>query len=165
MGGFLQPSPDTRDSNWGPIAAGVAAVVIVIGLIAFFLRGQPRGTGVPHPYASNVTLSDIKMSAAENFVGASVTYIDGTVTNAGDKTVTQATIHIVFKNSLAQVAQIEDMPLRVLQTTGPYPDAIDLRQSPLPPGKSEQFRLTFEHVTQDWDHQLPELQVTDVSVK
>ena len=165
MGGFLQPSPEARRSNWGPIVAGVGAVLVIAGLTGFLLRGQPKGASAPHPYAPNVQFSDVKMSAAENFVGVSVTYVDGTVSNSGDKTVTQAMIHIVFKNSLGQIAQIEDMPLRVLQTSGPYPDAIDLRQSPLTPGKSEQFRLTFEHVTQDWDHQLPELQVTDVSVK
>lgn len=165
MGGFLQPSPNQRDSNWGPIVAGVAAVIVVVGLIAFFSRGQPKGAASPHPYAANLKLSDLKMSAAQNFVGASVTYIDGTVTNSGNKTVTHAMIHVVFKNSLGQIAQLEDMPLRILQTSGPYPDAIDLSQSPLKPGQSEQFRLTFEHVTQAWDHQYPELQVTDVTIK
>ncbi len=64
-------------------------MVIVVGVIALLdSRQAPRTPVAPHPYASNLKLSDLKMSAAENFVGASVTYIDGTVTNAGDKTVT-----------------------------------------------------------------------------
>jgi hypothetical protein len=105
------------------------------------------------------------MSAAENFVGATVTYLDGTVTNTGDKTVTHVAVHVVFKDSLGQIAQAEDAPLHVLQTGGPYPDAVDLSTSPLAPGQSKPFRLTFEHVTEEWNHEFPELRVMDVSLK
>ena len=55
--------------------------------------------------------------------------------------------------------------LNVLRTSGPYPDTVDLSVSPLAPGQGKQFRLTFEHVSNDWNHEYPELQVTDVSVK
>lgn len=105
------------------------------------------------------------MSAAENFVGASVTYIDGTVTNNGNQTVIHATVHVVFKNSLGEIAQTEDVPLRVLQTGGPYLDAVDLGLSPLAPGQGKPFRLTFEHVTADWNQAYPEVAVTDVKLK
>lgn len=105
------------------------------------------------------------MSQAQNFVGASVTYIDGTVTNAGDKTVINATVHVEFRNSMEQVVQVEDLPLRILQTSGPYPDAVDLAVSPLPPGQNKPFRLTFEHVSADWNQAYPTLQVSDVVVK
>src|SRR5271155_4164453 len=164
MGGLIEPSPLTekeRDSNLLPIVLGVILVVVVVGVIALFTRGGPKGTIALHPYAANLKLSDLKMSAAENFVGASVTYIDGTVTNAGDKTV----IHVAFKNSLGEVAQAEDVPLHVLQTNGPYPDAVDLSLSPLAPGQGKPFRLTFEHISSDWNQAYPDLQVTDVSLK
>src|ERR1700733_479994 len=108
MGGLIEPSPLSEregDSNLRPILLGVALVVIVVGAIALLTRGNPRGACAPHPYADNLKLSDLKMSAAENFVGASVTYIDGTVTNSGDKTVTHAVVHVAFKNSLGEVAQ------------------------------------------------------------
>jgi hypothetical protein len=168
MGGLIEPSPLTEkesDSNLRPILLGVALVVIVVGAIAMFTRGNPKGAATPHPYAANLKLSDLKMSAAENFVGASVTYIDGNVTNAGDKTVTHAIVHAAFKNSLGEVAQAEDVPLHVLQTSGPYPDAVDLSLSPLAPGQSKPFRLTFEHISSDWNQAYPDLQVTDVSVQ
>lgn len=168
MGGLIEPSPlseKERDSNLRPILLGVALVIIVVGAIALLTRGNPRGASAPHPYAANLKLSDLKMSAAENFVGASVTYIDGNVTNSGDKTVTHAIVHVAFKNSLGEVAQAEDVPLHVLQTNGPYPDAVDLSLSPLAPGQSKPFRLTFEHISSDWNQAYPDLQVTDVSVK
>ena len=168
MGGLIEPSPlseKERDSNLRPILLGVALVIIVVGAIALLNRGNPRGASAPHPYAANLKPSDLKMSAAENFVGASVTYIDGNVTNSGDKTVTHAIVHVAFKNSLGEVAQAEDVPLHVLQTNGPYPDAVDLSLSPLAPGQSKPFRLTFEHISSDWNQAYPDLQVTDVSVK
>jgi len=168
MGGLIEPSPLTQespDSNVRAIVVGVAAVVVVVGVIALLNRASPRGPVAAHPYASSLKLSDLKMSVAENFVGASVTYIDGTVTNAGDKIVTHAVVRVNFTNSLDQIAQAEDVPLDVLQTSGPYPDAVDLSASPLPPGQSKPFRLTFEHISADWNHAYPELQVTDVSLR
>ena len=167
MGGLIEPSPLTeqpRESNMRPILLGLALVVVVITVIILLSRGSPKGPAVPPPYASNVKLSDLKMSAAENFVGASVTYIDGTVTNDGDKTVIHAMVHVNFRNSLDQIAQAENVPLHVLKTSGPYPDAVDLSSSPLAPRQSKPFRLTFEHISADWNQAYPEVQVTDVTV-
>ncbi len=167
MGGLIQPSPSTdqRDTNWTTIGIGVAFVVVVIAIIALLSRSEPKSAKTPHPYISNVKLSNVKMSAAENFVGASVTYIDGTITNTGDKTLTRVMVHVTFKDSMGQVAQTEDVPLHVLQTGGPYPDAVDLNVSPLAPGQSKPFRLTFESISAQWNHEYPELQTTDVTVK
>ena len=168
MGGLIEPPPLTkpeRESNLRPVIVAGVVVLIVVAVLLLLSRGNPRGPAAPHPYAPNVKLSNLKMSAAENFVGASVTYIDGTVTNAGDKTVTHAVVHVVFRNSLNQVAQAEDVALRILQTSGPYPDAVDLTVSPLAPGQSKPFRLSFEHVTADWNQAYPELKVTDVALK
>lgn len=167
MGGLTQPAPLTEERSSVPraILLGIIAVAIIVGVIALLLHTGPKSAPPPHPYASNVKITDLKMSAAENFVGASVTYIDGTVTNSGDKTVIHAMIHTTFRNSMNESAQIEDIPLRVLQASGPYPDAVDLAVSPLTPGQSKPFRLTFEHVTADWNQNYPELQVTDVKLK
>jgi len=167
MGSLLQPSPTTEEpgSNLLPILLGLALVLVVVAIGAFLLRTDSKIANPPHPYAANLKLSDMKMSAAENFIGSTVTYLDGTVTNAADKTVTHAVIHVSFKDSLGQIAQSEDVPLHVLKNTVPYAEAVDLSLSPLAPGQSQPFRLTFEHVTADWNHEYPELRVTDVSIK
>jgi hypothetical protein len=169
MGSLLQPSPSTdgpTSSNLRPILLGLALVVVVVGIGAFLLRTDSKiAAPPPHPYAASLKLSDLRMSAAENFIGSTVTYLDGTVTNGGGKTVSHAVVHVSFKDSLGQVAQADDVPLHVLQATGPYAEAVDLSISPLAPGQSRPFRLTFEHVTADWNHEYPQLQVNDVSVK
>jgi hypothetical protein len=168
MGSLIEPSPlaeRQRDSTLLPILLGVAFVVAVVAGIVLLFRSSPKKTTPPNPYAAKLNLSDLKMSAAENFVGARITYIDGTVTNTGDKTVTHAVVHVAFRNSLSEVAQAEDVALYVLKTSGPYPDAVDLNLSPLPPGQGEPFRLTFDHISNDWNRAYPDLQVADVSLK
>jgi Protein of unknown function (DUF2393) len=167
MGGFMQPTTATeeRDSSKRIIFIAVAAVIVIAVVGAFLLRGQPKGASGPPPYAANLKLSDFKMSAAENFVGATVSYVDGTVTNAGDKTVTHVIVEVQFKDDMGQVAQREVVPLQVLKTSGPYPEAVDFSVSPLPPAQSKAFRLTFEGISAQWNHQYPAIQVTDVAVK
>lgn len=167
MGGLIEPLPGAREPqrNWTAVGIGIAAILAVVALLYVVSKLQPKNTGVPNPYIQNVKLTDFKMSTAQNFVGANVTYIDGTVSNAGDKTVTHAMVHVVFRNSLGEAAQEEDVALRVLQTSGPYPDTVDLSAIPLGAGMQKQFRLTFEHVTTDWNQAYPELRVTGVTVK
>jgi hypothetical protein len=156
-------STPERESNAMPIVLGVGFVLIIVGIIVFFLRAHPKTAPTINPYAAKVKISDIKMSTSQNFVGSTVTYIDGLATNSGDKTLIRAVVHIVFRDSIGQVAQADDLPLRALQTSGPYPDVVDL--SPLAPGQSQEFRLTFEHVSAEWNQAYPELQVIDVTVK
>jgi|SRR5690242_3179295 hypothetical protein len=167
MGGLTPQSPIAQEesSTMRPVLIGVAIVVVLVGLIAFFLRSENKTTTEPHPYAPNLKISDLKMSAAQNFVGATVSYLDGNVTNGGDKTVIHAMIQVTFKDDMDQVAQRETVPLHVLQTTGPYPDAVDLNLSPLAPGQTKPFRLTFESLSAQWNRQYPEIKVTDVVVK
>jgi len=167
MAGLIEPSPVTeeRESIWRPVLIGVVLVVVVVGVIVLALRERPRTPTGPTAYAANLKLSDLNMSAAENFVGATVSYLDGTVINSGDTVVTHAAIRGVFKDEMGQAVGDETVPLHVLQTTGPYPDAVDLNASPLAPGQSKTFRLTFESISSQWNHQYPELRITDVSVK
>src|SRR6266567_114720 len=136
MGGLIQPSPvaEERDTSKRTILVAIVALVTVAGITAVILREKPKPVAGPPPYAANLKFSDLKMSQAQNFVGASVTYVDGTLANAGDKTVTRAVVRVTFKDLYDQVAQIETVPIRVLQTSGPYPDTVELGASPLTPG-------------------------------
>lgn len=158
-------SQEKRESNLVPIGLGIAFVVLVVGIIAWIERSQPK-TAVPAPaYAANLKFSDLKLSTAQDFVGSTVTYLDGTITNTGDRTVTHVVVHVIFQDSTGQAAQLEDVPLLVLKTAGSSPDAVDLSASPLLLSQSKSFRLTFEHVSDDWNRTYPELHVSDVVTK
>jgi len=146
----------------------IAAVVVVIGAmlaLAFFLREPPKKVVPPSPYLSQLKLSDFKMSAAENFIGATVSYIDGTITNTSNKTVTRVMVEVTFQDSMGQLAQREELPLRIVRTNGAYLEPVDLTAAPLAPGQSQPFRLTFDTISAQWNHQYPDIRITDVTVK
>ncbi len=167
MGGLIQPHPatDADDSRLRPILIGVFIVAIVVGILVLVFRAEQKKPIPPPAYAANLKFSDLKASASQNFVGATVSYLDGTVTNAGDKTVTHAVVQITFKDDMGQTAQKEELPLRVLRTGGPYDEAVDFNMSPLGPGQSKPFRLTFENISAQWNHAYPDMNVTQISVK
>jgi len=167
MGSLSQQTPmaEERDSSRVIIAGAVVVVIAVMLGVAFLLREPPKAAKVVSPYAASLTLSDLKMSAAENFIGHTVSYVDGKITNSGDKTVTRVMVEVVFKDDIGQLAQREDLPLRVLRQTGPYSEAVDLSVMPLAPGQSQSFRLTFDSISAQWNRQYPEIRVTDVTVK
>jgi hypothetical protein len=167
MGGLIQPTRagEESDSSRRTIVIAVVVVMAIAVVLAVLLRGQPKSASGPPAYAASLKLSDFKMSAAENFVGATVSYVDGTVTNSGRKTVTHVIVEVNFKDDMGQLAQRENIPLQVLKTSGPYLEAVDFSVSPLGPRQSATFRLTFEGISAQWNHAFPDIQVTDVTVK
>lgn len=167
MSSFGQPTPVAEERDSSRMIIGIAVAVVIAGALAaaFLLREPPKTAKTASPYIANVKLSDFKMSAAENFIGATVSYIDGSVSNTGDKTLTHSVVEVTFKDDMGQVAQREELPLRVLKTNGPYPDAVDLAVAPLAPGQTEHFRLIFDNISAQWNRQYPDMRVTDVTVK
>jgi hypothetical protein len=149
-----------------PVAIGVVAVLLVIGAFILFGRGganqKTPNTGVD-PYASSLSISNPAMSTADNFAGQQVTYIEGKITNNGGKTVNNAVVQIVFHDSLGQVVQKETQPLMIITTREPYIDTAPLGTAPLHPGQTREFRLTFEHVSADWNLQLPDIAIMKTS--
>jgi hypothetical protein len=169
MGGLdlIQPSPGTREPDHSRRFIIVAiAVVVGLAVVAALLLREPVKTApkIP-PYAAKLQISDIKMSQAQNFVGATVTYVDGSIANSGDRMVTHAVVRVTFRDSYGQIAQIEAVPIKILQTSGPYPDTVDLAGAPLATGQTKPFRLIFEHVSGQWNQAAPELKITDVTLK
>lgn len=148
---------------WPAIAIGLIFIGVIVALGILLLHGtQPRAGSGPSPYSTQLQLSDMKMSQAQNFMGGTVTYLDGQVTNAGDKTVTGAAVEATFKNSLGETVQNEPQPLKLLDRSAAYPDAIDLRIAPLKAQQTREFRLTFEHISTDWNQATPDLRITAV---
>ena len=164
-------SPPNEESRfpWMGMGIAVALLTALVGA-AFLTSGRaplpaPAATeGTPlHPYAAQVRFTDLQMSTAQNFVGATVTYLEGKVSNAGDKAMSGATVESVFRNALGEMVQKEAQPLMYIHARKPYTDVSDLRSNPLKPGESREFRLTFDHVSADWNRGFPELRITAAS--
>jgi hypothetical protein len=159
------PTAERQESGLRPIVVGIVVVGIVVGILALLLRTEQKKPAAPPPYAANLKFSDLKASAAQNFVGATVSYLDGSISNTGNQTVIHAVVQVTFKDELGQTAQREELPIHVLRTGGPYDEAVDLTLSPLAPGESKPFRLTFENISAQWNHAYPELQITQAATR
>jgi len=166
---LIQPSGNAArerpESSVRPILIGIVALGVVVGILQLALRVEQKKPAAPPVYSANLKFSDLKTSAAQNFVGATVSYIDGAITNTGDKTVIHAVVQITFKDEMGQMAQREEVAIRVLRTGGAYDEAVDLGLSPLGPGESKPFRLTFENISAQWNHAYPDLQITQVTLR
>lgn len=151
----------------------IAGVVVALIVAALLLSGRhsapsnPGGAGMAaaDPYAASLTITNLKMSEATSLIGAKQTYVDGDITNRGAKTLMGATVQVGFHDFTNQLAQKETMPLRLISTHEPNIDVEPVSASPIAPGQTREFRLIFEHVTDSWNQQYPEIRVIAVEAK
>jgi hypothetical protein len=164
---FSTPQIEESRSRVLPIAVGAGIIILLIVAIVVFTRSNQQNTGpLPEdPYASNLRVMDVKMSRAANFVGANVTYVQGQIANTGSKTIAGATVECVFRNTLGEVVDRQSQSLMLVQERPGYTDAVSLNDRPLTPNMQAEFRLTFEHISADWNQGLPELRFTRLTLK
>lgn len=130
------------------IAAGTLAVIVAVLVVLARTGSRPLPTEAAlsaeqKAYLEQIVITDARMSAAENFLGNTVTYLDAQVTNKGGKEVRQLELEIVFVDTLNQVV--------LRHTTRP----ITVRSIPLRPGQTRSFQVSFEHMPVDWNQALP----------
>jgi hypothetical protein len=153
--------------NWTPLIVGFGLVLVVVALIAMLGRGKKEVVKSADPYAPKLVVEQARLSQADNFVGATVTYIDLTVRNNGTRTVVGGAVEALFRDTLGQVVQTETLPLRALvpHALGGEDEAGDLAQAPLGPGQTRILRLTIEHISSEWNQAQPDLEFRGLRFK
>ncbi len=135
------------------------AVILAGILVAFVLErhkatssaAAPGSPAKPAPsaeqkaYFASLEFTDLHMSAAENFLGNTVTFLDARVANKGSKTIHHLDVELNFVDILNQV---------VLRETA-HP--VTNRVPPLKPGEVRAFRVSFEHMPIDWNQAPPSI--------
>ena len=163
---FSTPQIEERRS-WAPLA--IAAGVIILGVIVAFVlsRNRPQATGpAPEdPYAVSLRVMNVHASQAQNFAGGSVYYLEGEIANTGAKNVTGATVEAVFRNSLGEIVDRQTQSLTILQQRPGYTDSVSLTEHPLTANMQDEFRLTFEHISADWNQGVPELRFIHINTQ
>ena len=140
---------------------GVFVVLLIVGLVFLTRSGRPV-SNPGDPNLAKLAVTEIHMATAQNFAGSSVTYIEGKITNSSDRKVNAASVEVLFKNSLGETAQKDTLPVAVLLPNVPYVDYGPIDRAPLAPGQTRDFRLTLEHVSTDWDGQVPRVKVVGI---
>jgi hypothetical protein len=152
----------------------IAAAVVIVAIGVWILVGgransdlPSTGTGVapPDPYAASLPISGLQMSQADTFTGAKVTYIDGQISNTGNRTLTAITVQVGFHSDVGQYAQRLAVPLSLIRTRQPYVDIEPVSAAPIEPGQQRDFRLIFDTVPAEWNQQYPEIRVISVHSK
>lgn len=163
---------DTEPAEKQSILPWIIAGVVVLLVVGVFLipkhRAEdynPGGANLapPDPYAADLPLSELHMSESSSVAGAKLTYIDGVVTNRGNRTVNGITIQVAFRDFTNQISQKATMPLTLIRTHQPYIDTQSVSAAPLKPGEDREFRLIFDHIPQEWNQQYPDLRIIEVS--
>jgi hypothetical protein len=167
---FTTPTPEPSSNplvTWG--IAGAAILILLAGIL-LITHHQPAATPnaiLPlDPYAKNLAISQIVMSESTSLSGGKSTYIDGHVRNNGSRTVTGATVQVLFGNfDPAQPPQLETTPLTLIRTHEPYIDTEPISAAPLGPSDEREFRLIFENISPNWNQQLPQIHAIQITLK
>lgn len=133
------------------VALILAALIAVVVMRQHNAVSKPSLAAVQRPalsleqkaYLDSILFQDFRMTAADNFLGGTVTYLDGTVANNGAKAVSRLNVELNFLDSLNQVVLREN--------TNPLAG----RTTPLPPGGTQAFRVSFDHMPMDWNQAPP----------
>jgi Protein of unknown function (DUF2393) len=149
----------------------VASLIVVVAVAALVFAGRKKPAATPNTlqpadaYAANLSLSQLAMSESSSISGGKLTYLDGHVRNAGDRTVTGATVQVVFQNDEQLPPQIDTVPLTLIRMREPYIDTEPVSAEPLKPGDDREFRLIFESVPENWNTQMPEVRIIQTSLR
>jgi hypothetical protein len=151
---------------WG--VAGLVVLVVLVGLLLATRHkdGAPANTVQPlAPYGASLPLSQLAMSESTSLSGGKSTFVDGHIRNSGGQTVTGITVQVLFRNDENMPPQVETLPLSLIRTREPYIDTQPVSAAPLKPGDERDFRLIFETIPQNWNVQMPEIHIIQVTAK
>ena len=105
-------------------------------------------------YKSKIEVSKVGLAKGENYLGSEVFYVEGSLRNTGTRIVQRVEITFLFKDSLKQVVLKESR--KALEYKG---------GRGLDADKSTRFQVAFDHLPKDWNYVLPDLEVSQVTLK
>ena len=148
--------------------AGAAVLLVVAALLIAGRHRSATSSNAVRPldgYASSLSVAGVTMSESTSLSGGKSTFLDGRIRNGGTKTVTGATVQVLFANDASMPPQVETLPLTLIRTREPYVDTQPVSAAPLAPGAEREFRLIFENIGASWNQQVPEIRVVGVAAR
>jgi hypothetical protein len=148
--------PEQRSSPTYILIGAAAIIVLVVVLI---VATRPRSAAVApaaaltadqKAYLGKIAVSGARMSAAQNFLGHTVTILDAQITNLGEREVREIELQLEFVDTLDQVVLRERAhPLA--------PHVI-----PLKPREIRAFQVSFDHMPLEWNQAPPRVAIVSV---
>ena len=105
-------------------------------------------------YKSKIDVFKLGLAKGENYLGGEVFYVEGSLKNTGNRVVQRVDITFLFKDSLKQVVLKESR--KAVEYKG---------KGGLDPDKSTRFQVAFDRLPRDWNYVLPDIEVSEVTLK
>jgi len=158
---MLQKNSPQEKSRPSPIAIlGAVLILAALATVAWFVlqsrENRPSAqTNLPAKmsaeeaaYAKSVLIRNIALSRAENFIHQEVTILNADAVNGGSQAIQALTVTVEFSDDLGQVVLRESRGVLAAPS------------SPLAPGQSRNFQISFDRVPSSWNMQQPSVQVS-----
>jgi hypothetical protein len=152
---------DRRERSQFPLAFAAGACIVLL-LVAGIVLGTHfaghHGPGAAseslpfgpaeQAYAGSIHFDDIHMSRSSNLLNQEFTYVAGTLSNGGSRSLHGLDVTLEFHDPFNQLI-LSDTE-RLLEPASPA----------LAPGQQRDFQVTLEHVPAEWNQQVPVIRVT-----
>ncbi len=137
------------------IAGAVAILAAAIALSLHFARPVKPAyaplTAEAKAYVANLKLGPAQMKAADSYMHQTITEIDGTITNTGDRSIRSIDIDCIFYDAYGQMALRERAAI------------VKPGATPFRPGDTRKYRLAFDDIPSAWNNQLPRLVIGQIT--
>ena len=157
----VNPSAERPASGGFPTAIVVTLVIAAVVAVAALVlaRGGSRQPPAPvltpearaYVHAGYLSLSEVNMSAKQNFAEQTLVEVTGKITNAGNRMLKQIDLNCVFRDPSGRVV-LRDRVAIVKESLGG-----------LKPGETKDFRLPFDTIPESWNQVLPELVIAQIT--
>jgi hypothetical protein len=142
-----------------PPSAIVMGVLVVGGAAGFWYLDRASKQPPPPPppltdeartYVSKLKLSDVDMSAHEDYFRQRVVEITGKIQNAGGRKLKLVEINCVFYDPYGQVVLRQRTPI------------VSGKAGGLAPGDAKPFRLPFDTIPDSWNNVMPQMVIARI---
>jgi hypothetical protein len=145
-----------------PPAAVAVTVLLAAGGAGFWYLDRASQQPPPPPppitaaakaYVRNLKLSDVDMSAHEDYFKQRIVEITGTIQNAGDRTLDLVEINCVFYDPYGQLVLRQRVPI------------VGRKAGGLAPGTTKPFRLPFDNIPDSWNNVMPQMVIARIDFR
>ncbi len=155
--GTVSPAANRKRLSLASIVTGALVLAAIICMAIYLGRSRPEAapdgpaSAKARAYVSNLTLSDVRMTASENFMKQQLVQIDGKITNDGQQPVQSVDVYCVFRSVDGREIYRERAPI------------VRSKGVPLRPKETRPFRLAFDFLPDSWNQALPTLVVAQIT--
>jgi len=155
--------PETGRQFGMALVAGLIVVLILGGAAYFWIQNtssKPVAEAPPLPmgateqaYARQIEFGNFDLSRASNFLNQQVTYVNGVVSNRGQRDVVEMEVTLEFRD-ISQNVILRDKQ-RMFGS----------KQKPLQSLEKRAFQLNFENIPDTWNQTPPSFMITGLRLQ